>query len=220
MIAPRPTTMFGTMSTSPNEMLADALEARNIEAAAALRDGRRMRAERGRAAVLTAAYELVNSGEHTTIAMIAERAGVSERTVFRYFPDREALMAGIAGELFPIIEPYVALDVPDVDFDARLDQLLRRRVELVQIGGRFAAAVDHEARSSALGQALRALRTEQLREQTRLFLGPDVVERNAAVLPVIDALLDHTPITGLLDGNSADDVVAMLRVAVERLLQR
>lgn len=206
------------MSVSPNDLLADALEARNIEAAAALRDGRRMRAERGRAAVLTAAYELVNSGGPTTIAMIAERAGVSERTVFRYFPDREALMAGIAGELFPIIEPYVSHDVPDGDFAMRLEELLRRRVELVQIGGRFAAAVDHEAHSSPLGQALRALRMEQLREQTRLFIGADVVERNASVMPVIDALLDHAAITRLLDANSPDEVVGMLRVAVERLL--
>lgn len=218
MESARSTTTFDVMSVSPNDLLADALEARNIEAAAALRDGRRMRAERGRAAVLTAAYELVNSGGPTTIAMIAERAGVSERTVFRYFPDREALMAGIAGELFPIIEPYVALDVPAGDFTSRLDELLRRRVELVQIAGRFAAATDHEARSSPLGQAVRSLRMERLREQTRLFLGNEVVEANSAVMPVIDALLDHTAITGLLDANAPEAVIDMLRVAVNRLL--
>lgn len=207
------------MAASPTDLLADALEARNAEAAAALRDGRRMRAERGRAAVLTAAYELVNTGENPTIAMIAERAGVSERTVFRYYPDREALMVGIAGELFPIVQPNLTAAVPTGDFDERVRELLRLRIELVQIGGAFATVVDRIARTSDLARNLRTVRDEMLRVQTREFLSPECHGANAVMLPVIDSLLDHTTIAALLDHSTTDEVAEVLRLAVRRLLE-
>lgn len=207
------------MAVSPTDLLADALEARNAEAASALRDGRRMRAERGRAAVLTAAYELVNAGENPTIAMIADRANVSERTVFRYYPDREALMVGIAGELFPIIEPNLTAEVPDGDLDSRVRALLRLRIELVQIGGAFATAVDRMSRTSVLALNLQTLRRDQLRAQTRRFLGPEC-EDDAGVLPAIDALLDHATIASMLEDRTPDEVAEILGLAIGRLLTR
>src|SRR5690242_15042648 len=67
-------------------------------------DGRRLRAERGRAAVVAATLELVDGGNPVpTFADIAEVSGVSERTIFRYFPDREALFGAVATEVFPRI---------------------------------------------------------------------------------------------------------------------
>lgn len=207
------------MAVSPTDLLADALEARNADAAAALRDGRRMRAERGRAAVLTSAYELVNAGENPTIAMIADRAGVSERTVFRYYPDREALLVGVAGELFPIIQPYLTTDVPDGDLEHRVRELVRLRIELVQIGGAFAAAVDRISRSSDLARSLRTMRLEQLREQTRSFLAPECDGSASDVLPAIDVLLEYGAISTLLEDRSTAEVTEILRLAIERLLR-
>lgn len=206
------------MAISPEDLLADALEVRNTEAATALRDGRRMRAERGRAAVLSAAYELVNAGDNPTIAAIAERAGVSERTVFRYYPDREALMVGLAGELIVIIGPYIATDPPSGDIEVRLTDLLNRRVDLARIGGAFANAVDHSARDSQLARDLRILRREQLRAQTVAFLTPECEAAGATVLPAIHELLDYSAITSMLEDASEDDVRATLRASILRLL--
>lgn len=206
------------MSMSPEDLLADALEARNVEAAAAIRDGRRMRAERGRAAVLNAAYELVNGGDYPTIATIAERAGVSERTVFRYYPDREALLAGLAGELIPLIAPHLSNEFEPGDLDSRLRQLVRRRIDLVRIGGAFASAVDLTSRSSDLAADLRSLRLEAMRDQVRAFLSPECTGRNAVVLPAIQALLDYPSVTSLLRELPEDEVAGVLRLAVLRLL--
>lgn len=52
------------------------------------------KAERTRAALLRAALELFDERgyEQTTAAAIAERAGVSEMTFFRYFPSKDAVL--------------------------------------------------------------------------------------------------------------------------------
>jgi len=59
----------------------------------ALQDGRRLRSERSRAAVVDALLELYNEGElRPGTADIAARAGISERSVFRHFEDLDALV--------------------------------------------------------------------------------------------------------------------------------
>src|SRR3954462_377145 len=57
-------------------------------------DRRRLRTERGRELVVTALLQFFDEGESQPgAARIAERAGVSERSVFRYFDDLDALAA-------------------------------------------------------------------------------------------------------------------------------
>ena len=63
-----------------------------MEAAARQRDGRTVRAERTRQALVDALLGLLDAGVLSpTAAAIAQRAGVSERSLFQHFPDREAL---------------------------------------------------------------------------------------------------------------------------------
>ncbi len=72
-------------------------------------DGRTARRQRNKDAVLDSLIELSNEldGE-PTIEAIAERAGVSYRSVYRYFDDRTDLMLSaitrVMGELWPIFE--------------------------------------------------------------------------------------------------------------------
>jgi AcrR family transcriptional regulator len=69
--------------------------------AAEMMDGRRLRSERSRAAVVEALLDLYAEGAlRPGAAEIAARAGVSERSVFRHFDDLDALVeAGIARQL-------------------------------------------------------------------------------------------------------------------------
>jgi AcrR family transcriptional regulator len=53
------------------------------------------RAELVRARILEGVAELLRLGETWTFASVAKRAGVPERTLYRYFPTREALLQGI-----------------------------------------------------------------------------------------------------------------------------
>jgi AcrR family transcriptional regulator len=65
--------------------------ARNVET-----DGRTLRGERNRQALMDAAMELTNEGNLTPTAQeIAQRAGVGLRGVFRHFGDMEGLIAAL-----------------------------------------------------------------------------------------------------------------------------
>lgn len=52
---------------------------------------------------------LANGGEDLSHDAVAARAGVGRRTVYRYFPDHEALMQGIWVQVRALIAPKVAL---------------------------------------------------------------------------------------------------------------
>lgn len=64
--------------------------------AAAVPDGRRLRSERSRQAIIDAALELMEEGTLVpTAQLISERAGVGIRSFFRHFSDMETLFAAI-----------------------------------------------------------------------------------------------------------------------------
>ena len=72
------------------------------------RDGRTVRAERTREALVGALLALLNEGRvRPTASEIAERAGVSERSVFQHFRDREALFEAVAREQYERVVPTI-----------------------------------------------------------------------------------------------------------------
>lgn len=203
---------------SPEELLHDLLEARSSEMAAQLRDGRHLRAERGRAAVVQATFEMINAGESPTIAVLAERAGVSERTVFRYFPDRDSLMLAVAAEVAPLIGGFMSLERPEGDISERLRRLLQARVELMRIGGRFAAYVESTAPESPLAKNLVSMRIELLSEQVAIWLSPEVESAGEFALPMINEVLSHRAVGHYLQSMSDEEVIDMLHAGIRRLL--
>lgn len=56
---------------------------------------------------------LTAEGERINHDLVAERAGVSRRTVYRYFPDREALLGGLWSRLSPVTAFYRMPDTVD-----------------------------------------------------------------------------------------------------------
>ena len=68
-------------------------------------DGRVLRGERNRDAIVDALLELLAEGETSPSSReIAQRAGVSLRTVFQHFDDIDTLYAAVA-QLFEVIGP-------------------------------------------------------------------------------------------------------------------
>jgi TetR/AcrR family transcriptional regulator of autoinduction and epiphytic fitness len=95
-------------------------------------DGRRLRRERNRDAVVEALLELFQHGELQPSAnLIAERAGLSPRSLFRYFDDIDDLTrAAIQRQqrrVWPLALTDVRLDAP---LDARVAALAQARVRL------------------------------------------------------------------------------------------
>jgi AcrR family transcriptional regulator len=91
-------------------------------------DGRNLRSQRTQAAIARAYLELTDLGElRPSAAMIAERAGVSERAVFRHFQDMESLSSAVAKlQLTRVNRELPALADPSQPFAERLEALLRR----------------------------------------------------------------------------------------------
>lgn len=92
------------------------------------RHGRVRQKQRTRAALVAAAQELMNGtgvepaahapARAPTVASVAERAGVSQATAYRYFPTQEALLAEAA------VEPLVSsLERAAKEAEARTDPL-------------------------------------------------------------------------------------------------
>lgn len=65
-------------------------------------------AARSRAAILTAARDLLSSGRDVPMYEIGRRAGVGQATLYRHFPDRAAIVAAISREHVERIEATAA----------------------------------------------------------------------------------------------------------------
>jgi AcrR family transcriptional regulator len=140
-------------------------------------DGRRARRERGRAAVTEAMIDLMCEGEIVPSAdLVAERAGVSVASIFRYFETLDDLRRST-------IELYFAryahlFGIPDCGmgtFATRLDGFVRSRVtlyETVAPMARLARArtVEHRDLDEVLHLA-RAIRADEIRRHFDPELG-------------------------------------------------
>lgn len=182
-------------------------------------DGRRLRAERGRAAVVAATLELVDGGNPVpTFADIAEVSGVSERTIFRYFPDREALFGAVATEVFPSIAHCLATDPPAGDTAERVAALVALRLELADRTAGLLRSVERLAPTSRLGAALLAIRHDRLQEQVRSWFGAELRLAPPSAAATVDVLLSTASVTHLRELLGDDGLAGELTATVLRLL--
>ena len=135
--------------------------------------------------------------EQTTVAEIAERAGLTERTFFRHFADkREVLFAG-AGALQELLVTAVA-DAPDAV--APLEAV--------------AAALE------AAGALLQERREYSRRRQSVIDANPALQEREliklAALASALAGALRRRGVTGPAASLTAEAGIAVFKVAFER----
>ncbi len=100
-------------------------------------DGRRLRAARNHEAVVDAVLEILRERPQETIrlpsaAEVAQRAGVSERTVFRHFADLDSLFLAAAARLRPIHEEYMGPRPDSPDVADRIASIVRLRSKLYE----------------------------------------------------------------------------------------
>lgn len=94
-------------------------------------DGRHARRNANRDRIVRAFLDLVREGVVEPGAhAVAERAGVSPRTVFRCFQDMEALYRELTAALRAEFLPRAVLDLNTPDRRERLDRLLANRVAM------------------------------------------------------------------------------------------
>ena len=157
-------------------------------------DGRRLRRALNREAVVDALLDLYAEGDlRPGTDVIAERAGISPRSLFRYFEDTDDLADEAVRRQLGRAIPLVALDVaPDAPFDDRVHALVDQRFRLFDAVGQAA----HVTRLRApfqprLAQTLAQSR-EFLRGQMRTLFGPELAalgdDRAESALAAADVL--------------------------------
>jgi AcrR family transcriptional regulator len=138
-------------------------------------DGRRARGERSKDAVVDAILALIREGdERPGAAEIAERAGVSMRSVFRHFDDLESLRAAAIERHTAAMLPLFHLDDPGGSVDDRVEALVGQRVRLYEeitpvrvVGERM------KRQSPSIAEGLAAARVG-LRDQVADLFAPEL----------------------------------------------
>jgi AcrR family transcriptional regulator len=163
-------------------------------------DGRRVRGERNKDGVVEALLSLYEAGEvEPSVARVAEVAGVSERSVFRYFEDKDDLIeAAIALQIERVGHLFEDLSV-EGPFEQRLDAILDHRLRLFDaISGVMRASEFHEHRSSLVRAGIdrrRAILRAQAVDQFRPELNR--LDDSSAASRAIDVALSLETISYL-----------------------
>jgi AcrR family transcriptional regulator len=190
-------------------------------------DGRTARARRTREAIVDATLALLDAGNLRPSAdEIAERAGVSPRSIFQHFGDRETLQRAVGARQTERVVQIVE-HLPDTGpLDARLDAFVDQRARVLEfITPVRRSALLNEPFSTGSRNAMQAFRAFKRAEAERVF-GPELaagpkrerVELQRALGAACDwntweALRSH-------QGLSVDEASAVMRRTLRALLQR
>lgn len=149
--------------------------------------------ERNHRALLDAARELLSTRPEVPMYEIARRAGVGQATLYRHFPDRQALVGAIATEVLDEVEAEAAASVPDGPDG--LSGLLRLLVvSMVRSGALLELVQEEKSSAEQPGTVLYAL-----------------VQR---LLAMVDARFEEARAAGRLRADATpDDVVLVLGMA-------
>ena len=188
-------------------------------------DGRHRRRAANREAVVNALLALFDEGELSpSAAQIAERAGLSQRSVFRYFDDINDLGRMAIARKLRQIQPLLVIDASGEDALAvRLRALATQRVRLfdqveaVSIVSRLRAPFQEIVRD-VLDDA-----RQFLREQVSTLLAPELDALGDAapsVLAVLDVLTSFEchQLLRADQGLSSEGTIDVITLGIERQL--
>jgi AcrR family transcriptional regulator len=191
-------------------------------------DGRRARRGRNREAVVDSLLELFREGElNPSVAMVAERSGISLRSVFRYFDDLDE-MGRIAIQRH-LDEVGHLFDLPKLGEGSRaerIDALVAQRSALYErVAPVVRAAMLRAPFQPVIAEGLaarRALMRDQLQRQFAPELEASSAEEAQVIVGGADAFASFEVLELLrLDQKlSAADAVAVLRTSLDRLLPK
>jgi TetR/AcrR family transcriptional regulator, regulator of autoinduction and epiphytic fitness len=150
-------------------------------AATSLTDGRSARAARTRDAVVEALLSLLDEGIfRPTARQVAERAGVSLRSVYVHFDDLEDLFTAAAHRHFERVRDLIERIPEDGPLETRLDLFTQQRARIHEASAQVRrAAVLQEPFSPALAEVL-ALARSLSRAEIELVFGAELERREGA----------------------------------------
>lgn len=158
------------------------------------RDGRRDRRERGRQAVVDAMVDLIQAGYGVPAPeAVAEQAGVSVASLFRYFPTLDDLRAQVSARVHERYADHFEIpDLAEGPLRSRIDRFVRARVSLwetIAPISRLTRARAHEHPEAA--DLLRELQ-RRLAVQVATHFAPEMAARKPAAAADLVALITAT----------------------------
>ena len=157
-------------------------------------DGRSLRRERNRQDIVDALLGLIENGEtEISAALIASKAGLSERSIFRYFDDVNDLYRSVCDLAFSKEIEYALIDDAGVgSLDTKIENFVNQRVRIYTMNEKIAPA----ARSFAFKNPIiknqlvvgrKLLRTQIIKHFSEELSAFDKQQQQVAVA-IIDSL--------------------------------
>jgi AcrR family transcriptional regulator len=185
-------------------------------------DGRRLRREQNREAVIDALVELFEQGSYTpSSGEIAERAGISSRSLFRYFDDVDDLHRAAIERHLAAHRSLFEIDIdPNAPTATKIEQFVEARVRLHE-------TVEPAARAARLAEFRRELLAKQLfetraylRAQVRRVFASELAGEREVLLAAVDELCSFEAYEFMRHGHrmSRAKVAAALVAALTQLL--
>jgi AcrR family transcriptional regulator len=152
-------------------------------------DGRRRRGQDNRARIVAAMMEIVHAGNVAPSAeLVAARADVGLRTVFRHFQDMDSLYREIGAVVSGKVRAILNAPLKAADWKGRVLELIGQRSEAFETIAPFKRAADvFKHRSKYLGQDYAGLVVELRRVLVHEL--PPEIQRDAARVEALDMLL-------------------------------
>ena len=153
-------------------------------------DGRTLRSQRTRAAIVDANMALMMEGNlRPTAAQVAERAGVSLRTLWSHFPDLESLFAATGEKTLEVQYAHHSVIPADQPLEDRVRAFCRQRAAMLEsIAGASRAAQLRLPFSEQLRRNRRR-HNERLRTDIGQTFAPEIALAGAAADELVSALL-------------------------------
>lgn len=152
-------------------------------------DGRRARGAENRRKIVEAMLALIGEGAIAPGAeVVAARAEVGLRTVFRHFDDMDSLYREISARMNEELMPIATAPLPEGDGRVRLNELVARRARVFERMMPFKIAADVHKHRSPFLTAEHARMAEFMRASLTEALGPKLA-RDKQRLEALDMIL-------------------------------
>ena len=189
-------------------------------------DGRhRRRVENADGAVRAMLELFEETGGLPTVAEVAERAGISPRSVFRYFDDVDALTRAAIDARFREAAAYAVLPSLPTDLAGRIELLSASRANLYAFVGSTARLVRARHQDNPIVAEMVGRSRSLLRLQLSEVFGPELTALGAraeVTLDLLDVLFSLESWTLFIDHqhHSVETARAALAFAASALLER
>ena len=183
-------------------------------------DGRHQRRSRNKTAVLDAYLDLITEGnEQPSVSQVAVRSGVSHRSVFRYFADKDDLARSSIERHLTRIQPFLWIQFhPEETLDQRIDRVIAARLKLFPVIDGVARLQRRLAQSNAVVRETLTRNRVLARAQLRWLFSPelDAMEPDAAM----DALYGVDIMCSFESGDLLIHDIQLDEVAATKVLHR